>query len=74
MIKNKKIICVNCQSDKLDRKYITWATNGATVEKIKCKECGENMWRTNLSQEEIKQGNAKEKISYKNEKQLEFDF
>jgi len=70
--------CINCESDKLHKKYITWTTNGTTVQKIKCQKCGEVMWRTNLSKDEIEKA-TESVLKLKQEPvkecgQLEFDF
>jgi len=88
MTKNKKITCtethlqcINCGCDELERKYITWSTNGTTVQKIKCQKCGEVMWRTNLpkgtysvSKEEIAEALKLKDEPLEKCGQLEFDF
>jgi len=56
------------------KKYITWTTNGTTVQKIKCQKCSEVMWRTNLSKEEIESVLKLKDEPLEKCGQLEFDF
>ena len=67
-------ICINCGSDKLSSEYVKWTTNGTTVKKLKCQKCGEIMWTTNLSQEEVLEALEKIEVPLKESKQLEFNF